>query len=1115
MRQLIKPIITLVIGCASTEIVAQERNVLQQLEEIAIIDQKVMMPMRDGVRLSTDIYRPKTDAKVPIIFSRTPYNFNSWGDGEPRTRTQERAYEAVGSGGVWKTENSGTTWAPIFDKQTSYSIGSITLDPSNPATIWVGSGENVGGRHVGFGDGIYVSHDEGKTWKNMGLKNSEHLSTIIVHPDNSDVIWVASQGPLWSSGGERGVYKSTDGGNSWKRTLGDDSWTGATDLLIDPRNPAVLYAATWQRHRTVAAYLGGGTGSGIHRSRDGGETWEKLTNGIPKAKIGKIGLAMSPFNPDVIYAAIELERLKGGVFISRNQGTSWTKQSDAVSGGTGPHYYQELYASPHHEGKLFLMNNIVKISDDHGKTFYSMNEENKHVDSHAMAFKMSDPNYLLFGTDGGLYETFDLTKTWKYIPNLPVVQYYKVAVDDTEPYYNVYGGTQDNGSHGGPSRTTSSAGIQNRDWWVTLGADGHQSAVEPGNPKITYGEFQQGWLWRIDQTTGETVYIQPQPREGDPYERFNWDAPILVSPHNPTRLYFASQRVWRSDNRGDEWQAISGDLTRNQDRLTLPIMGRTQSWDNAWDVGAMSNYNTITSLAESPLQEGLIYAGTDDGIIQVTEDGGANWRKVELGSIRGVPATAFVNDVRADLFDANTVYAALDNHKYGDFKPYLLRSTDRGRSWTIMNGDLPDRNLTWRLVQDHVKKELLFAATEFGIYFTPNAGTNWVKLSGGLPTISFRDITIQRRENDLVAASFGRGFYILDDITPIRDFSASMTSQEATLFSTRRAYWYTERQAIYAQGHSNYAAENPPFGAVFTYFLAEKLKSKQDTRKENEKKLEETNANIPFPGWDALEAERREQKPRIVLTIRDNNGAVVNNVEGTNTKGFNRVAWDLAFADRRGEKLQARSGGGFFFGGGASATPGTYSVTLSKVIDGQWTELAPAQNFEVKPLGEGALEGASYEEIAAFRQQYQAYQQELTAANTVLDRCEALVDAMGRALDKATNPTPDLVAKVYAARETILDMDREMGGDRTKGEVGERSNPTPGDASFIGLVALSATYGPTPTHQGALDRAQKQLGEISVRLKDMAENTLPQLESDLRAAGAPWIEGQGLIDSNK
>ena len=1015
-------------------------------------------------------------------------------------------YVAVGSGGVWKTSNSGTTWKPIFDKQTTYSIGCVTIDPNNSHTIWVGTGENVGGRHVAFGDGIYVSHDDGDSWKNMGLKDSEHLSKIIVHPENSDVIWAASQGPLWSKGGERGVYKSTDGGKNWKRTLGDSEWIGATDLAIDPSNPDVIYAATWQRQRTVASYIGGGPGSGLHKSTDGGETWEQLKSGIPKSNLGKIGLAISPFNSDVIYAAIELDRKTGGVYMSSNRGVSWSKQSDAVSGGTGPHYYQELYASPHHEGKLYLMNNRVLISDDHGKTFNTMNERNKHVDSHAMSFKMSDPNYVLFGTDGGLYESFDLTKSWKYIRNLPITQYYKVAVDDTEPFYNIYGGTQDNGSHGGPSRTQSSDGIASADFWKTLGADGHQSATEPGNPNITYGEFQQGALWRIDQTTKETVFIQPQPREGDPFERFNWDAPILVSPHNPARLYFASQRVWRSENRGDDWTPISQDLTLNQDRIALPMYGKQQSWDNAWDIGAMSNYNTITSLAESPKQEGLIYAGTDDGIIQVTENGGSSWRKVTLKSIKGLPTTPFVNDVRADLFDANVVYAALDNHKNGDYKPYLIKSSDKGKTWSLMNGNLPDRLLTWRLVQDHVKKDLLFAATENGIYFTNNGGSKWIQLNGGLPMISFRDVTIQRRENDLVAASFGRGFYVLDDISPIREFDASMGSSKATLFSIKPAKWYKQSSRVGSQGDGEFIAKNPPFGAIFTYYMPSNFKSLKAVRKDKEKK------NTDFPGWDALEDESNQDGPSVLLIIKDDSGNVVNTVKGTNKKGFNRVNWNLSYPSKSGERLNVSPRGNFFGrGGGIMATPGNYTVTLVKRVDGTTTILQGPKTFEVVPIYDGALPRKSFDDINQFREEVFAFQQDLTATNLMMSTSLKKIDAMKRAAIKATTPSDDLIQKINTSRIDLLKIEKELSGHKIKEEIGERSDPTPNDANRMGRMALSNTYGPTGNHKAAHARAKKQLIGIKAKLQNVISNTLPAIEQDLKNAGAPWIEGQGLI----
>ncbi|MEL0275860.1 MAG: glycosyl hydrolase, partial [Flavobacteriaceae bacterium] len=567
-------------------------------------------------------------------------------------------YVAVGSGGVWKTENAGTTWTPLFDEQASYSTGCITLDPQNPATVWVGSGENVGGRHVAYGDGIYRSKDGGKSWENMGLKKSEHISKIIVHPDNSNVVWVAAQGPLWNKGGERGVYKTNNGGKTWKRVLGNSEWTGATDIMIDPRNPQILYAATWDRHRTVAALMGGGPGSGIHKSTDGGETWEELTNGLPQSNMGKIGLAISPQQPDVVYAAIELDRTTGGVYRSADQGASWKKMSDAVSGATGPHYYQELYASPHKFDRLYLMNVRVLTSEDGGKTFVQLKEEKKHSDNHAIVFKKDDPNYIMLGTDAGIYETFDLAENWRYHKNLPLTQYYKVAVNDAKPFYHIFGGTQDNGSSGGPSATDEREGISNKHWYKTLFADGHQSATDPEYNDIVYAETQQGGLHRIDLTTGEQVMVQPQAGKGDPHERFNWDAPILVSPHDPATLYFASYRVWKSTNRGDEWTPISGDLTRNEERLTLPIMGRQQSWDNPWDVGAMSNYNTITSLSESPLLKGLIYAGTDDGFIQVTSNGGEQWTKIPVTKM-GLPGRSFINDIKADLHDENTVYAVL------------------------------------------------------------------------------------------------------------------------------------------------------------------------------------------------------------------------------------------------------------------------------------------------------------------------------------------------------------------------------------------------------------------------------------------------------------------------
>ncbi len=1027
-------------------------------------------------------------------------------------------YVAVGSGGVWKTKNSGNTWKPIFDSQTSYSIGCVTIDPSNPATVWVGTGENVGGRHVGYGDGVYKSTNGGKSWKNMGLKESQHISKIIVHPENSNIIWVAAQGPLWNKGGERGLYKSSDGGETWKKVLGNDEWTGVTDIVADPRDPNTLYAATWDRHRTVAAYMGGGPGSGIHRSRDGGETWEKLKTGLPKSNLGKIGLAVSPQNPDVIYADIELDRKKGAFYRSTDQGSSWEKRSDTVSGGTGPHYYQELVASPHAFDRIYLMNVRILVSDDGGKHFRTLQEKKKHSDNHVMVFRKNDPNYLLVGCDGGIYESFDLAENWRFVPNLPVTQFYKVAVDNREPFYYIYGGTQDNGSQGGPSRTDNRHGIRNQDWFKTLFADGHQSATDPANTDIIYAETQQGGLHRVDLKTGEPVFIQPQAGEGEDYERFNWDSPILVSPHDPARLYFASQRVWRSDNRGDNWTAISSDLTRNEERITLPIMGKQQSWDNPWDVAAMSNFNTITSLAESPLLEGLIYAGTDDGIIQVTEDGGKNWRKIMTESLPGVPARAFVNNIRADLFDANTVYIALDNHKSGDFKPYLFKSTDRGNTWQSISGNpkeggIPDRTLVWRVVQDYIKKDLLFAATEFGIYVTLDGGVKWEKLAGA-PTIAFRDLVIQKRENDLVGASFGRSFYVLDDYSVLREATEEKLNQEAALFSTRKALWYMPRSIAGNGGAETYSADNPPFGAVFTYHLAKDYPTKKAERKKTEKKLIKDGKDVPFEGWDALEAERRQPKPVIWLTVKDADGNVVRKIKGPAKKGMHRVTWDLRYPSTRaikpGRKREALGGFARFFSGGAFAAPGSYTVSLSKEVDGKVTQLDGPVNFEVVPLRKGTLEGASPEEYAAFSNELAKAQTQLSAVSNTLKESIDKVDAMMVALERANIEPGELNEKLYNLKQDLFDLDEQLGGYKTREEIGERNPPTVGSRLGVGRRGLFSTYGPTPLHLQSLAIAKKDLATLTGEVERVSTKAIPELEKALQEVGAPYIEGQAI-----
>jgi len=1030
---------------------------------------------------------------------------------------QSTWYVAVGSGGVFKTTNRGTTWTPIFDDQDSYSIGCVTLDPGNPSVVWVGTGENVGGRHVGFGNGVYRSLDGGRSWEHRGLDDSQHIARILVDPRNSDVILVASQGPLWSPGGGRGVFRSADGGATWTKVLGGGEWTGVTDLVRDPREPDRLYAATWQHHRTVAALIDGGPESGIHASADGGLSWRRLTEGLPEGALGKIGLAISPQQPDVLYAAIELDRRTGGVWRSADRGASWTKMSEAVSGATGPHYYQELVASPHAFDRLYLMDWRIQVSDDGGASFRRLAEKDKHPDNHALAFDPHDPDYLLVGTDGGLYESFDLAATWRFIANLPVTQFYKVAVDDARPFYNVYGGTQDNSTQSGPSRTDSVNGIRNDDWYIPLGADGHQPATEPGNPDIAYCEWQQGNLVRHDRTTGENVYIQPQPEPGEPPERWNWDSPLLVSPHSPTRLYYASQRLWRSDDRGDSWRAVSRDLTRDGDRMLEPLMGRVWSYDAPWDLDAMSAYHTITSIAESPLVEGLLYAGTDDGLLQVSEDGGGSWRRLEVGALPGVPATAFVNDLKADLHDPDTLYVALDNHKAGDLRPFLLASSDRGRSWRSIAGDLPDRHLVWRVVQDHVRPELLFAATEFGVFFTLDGGTHWLELTGGVPTISFRDLAIQRRENDLIAASFGRGLFILDDYTPLREIDAGRLGREATLFSVRPALWYVERSVLGGrgaadQGAASFVAPNPPFGAVFTYHLAQGLTARKEARRERERELEKSGASTPYPGWDELERERREEKPAVVLTVRDEHGAIVRRIDGPVGKGFHRVAWDLRSPShepitdgRRREEWDDGDGAPT----GYLVAPGTYSVSLSRRVEGELVELAGPVPFEVIRLREGALPGAPPSETAAFLERAADVELALAGATQALDDAMAQLQRMRTALDRSTlAPDGALDRELRELQRQLFAVDEELAGNRSRRDIGEPMAPSVSQRLRVAIHGVSgATYGPTATHRRSLELAEQRFSELQAQLRRLIDDELPALARRMDEAGVPWTTG--------
>ena len=774
-------------------------------------------------------------------------------------------YVAAASGGVWKTTNAGITYSPVFDKEGSYSIGCVTIDPNNTNIVWVGTGENNNQRSVAYGDGVYKSEDGGKSWKNVGLKNSEHTGMIVVDPSNSDVVYVAAYGPLWSAGGDRGIYKTTDGGKTWKNILSVSEHTGCNEIHMDPRNNNVLYATAHQRRRQGFTYISGGPESGIYKSTDAGVTWNKINKGLPEVDLGRIGMGVSPVNPDVLYCIVEAGDKKGGTYRSTDRGASWERRGDLNTSGN---YYVEIFCDPKDVDKLFSMDFFITVSADGGKSFKTLGEKYKHVDNHALWINPKNTNHLLAGCDGGLYETFDYAANWEFKTNLPITQFYKVAVDNATPFYNVYGGTQDNNTLGGPSRTISANGIHNMDWVITTGGDGFETVIDPKDPNIVYSESQYGGLVRYDKKSGEALDIKPVEGEGEPGLRWNWDAPIIISKHTNTRLYFGANKLFRTDDRGENWIAISGDLSRQIDRNKLPVMGKVWSMDAVAKNQSTDIYGQLVSIAESPFDENHLVVGTDDGLIQVTTDGGKNWTKIE--SFLGVPDRTYVNQIVASRHEMNVFYATFNHHRYGDFKPYIYKSVDGGRTWSSISNNLPERGSTYCMAEDPINKNLLFVGTEFGVYCSINGGNRWVQMKGGLPTVAVRDMEIQERESDLVLATFGRGFYILDDYSPLRKMKVEDLDQVATIYPIKEGVQFIEYQEHGFPlkgflGESFYTCENPKQGTMFTYYLKDDIKTIKEKRQEMEKGKINKGEPVYYPSADSIRLEDN-QTERCIYT---------------------------------------------------------------------------------------------------------------------------------------------------------------------------------------------------------------------------------------------------------
>ncbi len=1027
---------------------------------------------------------------------------------DPNDRS--KYYVAVASGGVWKTVNAGTTWTPVFDNEGAFSIGAIALDPKNPATVWVGTGEYNAQRSVAYGDGVYRSDDGGKSWRNMGLKTSEHIGRIAIDPRDSNVVFVAAQGPLWSAGGERGLYKTTDGGKTWKAVISISENTGVTEVVIDPANPDTMYAATWQRRRHFYTLINGGPESAIYKSTDGGNTWAKLRSGLPPGDLGRIGISVSPANTNVVYATVEASGNLSGIFRSNDRGATWERTSPSIAQGM---YYGQIIADPKNVDRVYIPNVVFQVSDDGGRTQRPLGERLKHVDNHAIWVDPNNTDFMLVGCDGGIYESFDRGSNWNFKANLPVAQFYDVTTDNNLPFYHVYGGLQDNNSIGGPARTRSSSGILNSDWYTTNGGDGFQSRVDPLDSNIIYSESQNGGLVRSDKRTGERVDIAPIEGKGVESQRYNWDSPIIISPHLNTRLYFAGHKLYRSDNRGDDWKVISGDLSRGLDRNALPVMGKIWGPDAIEKNVSTALYGNASALSESPKTQGLIYVGTDDGLIQITENDGQNWRKVD--KIAGVPDMSYVARVLASQHDAGTVYALFNNHQNGDFKPYIVKSTDKGKTWTSITANLPERGSLYAIAEDHVNPSLLFVGTEFGVFFTVDGGGKWIQLKGGLPTIAVRDIAIQKTENDLVLATFGRGVYVMDNYSTLRQVKKDVIDQPSELFPVKDALMYVRSSTSFAgsQGASLYTAPNPPYGAVIPFYLKEAPKTLKQKRQEAERDAEKKKTSVKYPSIADLRAETEEESPSLIFTITDSDGKIVRRLNAPAGQGIQRVVWDMRYTAPSISATPPQLPAGFTLPEGFSAgpqgplvMPGKYSVSMAMRVNGVVKTLPGSQSFNVVVEGKENMSAADLASLAEFQKRVSTLQRSVSGAGDAAAAAKTRIGLLKRAAQDAPVDNKDLVAQADAFDNEINGLLNALRGGRENSDI-----PPPSITSRIGDVAGSirlSTIKPTQTQLDQYELSSSEFAPVLARLRTLIETDLPRFEKTLEDAGAPLTPGR-------
>lgn len=1021
-------------------------------------------------------------------------------------------FAATASGNLWKTSNNGTTWKPLFENQGSYALGSIEMAPSNNNIIWLGTGENNAQRSVANGDGVYKSIDGGETWQNMGLKDSGHISQIWIHPTNPDIVLVASQGPLWNDGGDRGLFKTEDGGKTWTNILSIDKFTGINEFVVDPNDHENIVASSYQRRRHVWVLINGGPGSGIHRTTDGGKSWDKVSQGLPSGDVGRIGLAGSPSSPNTLYAIIEADDKGKGVYRSTNFGVSWSKRSSHLS--SSPQYYNELVVDPVNPDRVYSLDTFTSVSEDGGKSFTPLSNQFRHVDDHALWIDPANTDHLIIGGDGGIYESFDQGQKWRHFRNLPLAQFYRIQPDNAEPFYNVCGGTQDNNSLCAPSRTAVIHGITNEDWQIIIGGDGYKPQIDPTDHNIIYGQYQYGGLSRYDKRSNEGVMITPHPKSGENAYKWNWNTPLLISPHKSTRIYYAAEKVFQSDDRGDSWKIISPDLTRKLDRNKLEVMDRVWSVDAIAKNNSTSMYGSIIALNESPIQEGLIYVGTDDGLISVTTDGGENWKTTK--SFKGVPDMSLIEDIIASSHDKNVAYAVIDNHKRGDFKPYVLKTTNQGKSWKLISSNLPERGTAHTIAEDHVDADLLFVGTEYGLFVSQSGGKEWHQMKNGLPTIAVRDLEIQRRESDLIVGTFGRGIYIVDDYALLRTKAKDLAKSAATLFPVKDAWIYLEGNQYGGElkgsmGDEYFTAPNPMYGAVFNFYLPESLNSLEDARAKAEAEKAKEGEDTPYPSIDRLRQEANEQGPTVWAIVSDKEGNVVRRLEASSSEGLHRIAWDMRYASKEAVSLNVPSGyipPWAIPPKGPLAKPGEYSVSLVKKHNGKFEVLSDVQNFTLKLLNNSPEIAQDRDELLAFQMRASELYRTVDGASSKSNEISTRLKHLEKALQLTESSKPEHFAKLRDLTMQLGEIKIKLNGDRVVSSLAEPVPwPLNNRAYFIFADSSATQFPVSQNYRDSLQVVETELAEVLASLQAL-ESALIMFETQAEQMGAPWTPGR-------